>query len=732
MTGLPRLRPSAALAALAVLLLAAPAAGAAESAPVRSPRSTVALVSDTDQVAPGTPFHLGLRIAIAPGWHTYWRNPGEAGAPPEVALHLPAGATAGPIAWPAPRRIAEGPVMTYAYAGTVLLALDVTPPAAGGAGFTVQASAHWLVCKQICVPEHGRFTLTLPYGTPAPSAQAAAFAAAARDVPAPSPWAASVAPDGRLWVHGNGLDGATVTQAAFIPDRAETIRDSAPQPLTRRAHGIVLHLTPGRRFAAALATPAGLRGVLELTDQTGQRRAVRLAAHSGPVPNVPVTGPATLGPVEAGPSALGPAAAPVAALASLGAAALARLLGLAFLGGLILNLMPCVFPVLAMKAMALASAAAGQRMRAQATAYAAGVIAAFAALGGVLLATRAAGAAIGWGFQLASPGFVTTLAWLMFAVGLALSGVFETPGGRLAGAGQGLAARGGLGGSFFTGLLAVVVATPCTAPFMGAAIGGALAAPPAAALSVFLAMGAGLAAPSLLLAAVPALARAMPRPGRWMEVLRQLLAFPMYAAAAWLLWVVSAEAGPDGVLATAAGFVLLGFAAWALGMAQRGTGGRWLAGGAAALGMLAALALLARIMVVPTAPPALAARIGPGGGGTALRTEAFSAARLAVLRAAGRPVFVDMTAAWCVTCLVNERVALDRAPVRAAFARRRVALLVGDWTRQDPALTAYLRAHGRDGVPLYVFYPPGAAHGRVLPQLLTPGLVLDALRGTAG
>ena len=706
MTALPRLRPFAVLAAL---LLAAPPAWAAESAPVQSPRATVALVSDTDQVAPGTPFHLGLRIAMAPGWHTYWQNPGEAGAPPEIALRLPAGATEGPIAWPAPRRIAEGPVMTYAYAGTVLLPLKVTPPAAtgaGGAGFTIQATAHWLVCKQICVPEQGSFTLTLPYGTPAPSAQAGEFAAAARNVPGPSPWAASVAPDGRLWVHGDGLDGAAVTKAAFIPDLAETIRDSAPQPLTRRAHGIVLRLTPGRRFAAALGTPAGLRGVLELTDRNGQRRAVTVAAQPGPVPTVP---------------------APIAAF---GGTALARLLGLAFLGGLILNLMPCVFPVLAMKAMALASAAAGGRMRAQAAAYAAGVVAAFAALGGALLATRAAGAAIGWGFQLAAPGFVAALAWLMFAVGLNLSGVFETPGGRLAGAGQGLAGRSGLGGSFFTGLLAVVVATPCTAPFMGAAIGGALAAPPAAALAVFLAMGAGLAAPSLLLAAAPGLARAMPRPGRWMDVLRQVLAFPMYAAAAWLLWVVSAEAGPDGVLATAAGLVLLGFAAWALGVAQRGAGGgrRW-AAGAAVLGVLAALAILARIAAVP---PALAAGIGPSGAGVAGRSEAFSAARLAALRTAGRPVFVDMTAAWCVTCLVNERVALDRAPVQAAFARRQVALLVGDWTRQDPALTAYLRAHGRDGVPLYVFYPPGAARGRVLPQLLTPGLVLEALRGTAG
>jgi len=395
---------------------------------------------------------------------------------------------------------------------------------------------------------------------------------------------------------------------------------------------------------------------------------------------------------------------------------LTRVLGFAFLGGLILNLMPCVFPVLAMKALGLAAGAAQGRMRGHAVSYTAGVLLAFAALGGALLAARAAGTASGWGFQFASPVFVAAMAWLLFGVGLNLSGVFEI-GSRLAGAGQHLTARGGHSGSFFTGLLAVLVATPCTAPFMGVAIAAALAAPPAETILVFLAMGLGLAAPYALFAAVPALGRLAPSPGRWMDRLRQGLAFPMYGASAWLVWVVSQEAGPAGVLGTVAGLVLLGFAAWMIGVAQQETGRtRRLAQSVAAAALLLALAVLSGIGSAPPVPmPAEA------------DTEAYSATRLAALRAEGRPVFVNMTAAWCVTCLVNERVAIASAPVRDAFAARHVAYLKGDWTRQDGAITAFLREHGRDGVPLYVYFPPGEQPPEVLPQILTEQTVLRAI-----
>jgi thiol:disulfide interchange protein len=370
-----------------------------------------------------------------------------------------------------------------------------------------------------------------------------------------------------------------------------------------------------------------------------------------------------------------------------------------------------------MKAVALTSGARTGSLRAHALSFTAGVVVTFAALGGALLLARAAGAAAGWGFQFQSPVFVAGMAWLLFGVGLNLSGVFQI-GGGLSGAGSTLASRGGHAGSFFTGLLAVLVATPCTAPFMGVAIAAGLAAPPAITELVFLVMGLGLAAPYVVLAALPSLARAAPRPGRWMEVLKQGLAFPMYAAAVWLLWVVSQEAGPSGVLGTAAGFVLLGFAGWLLGVSQSASGRNRRFGQSAAVAtVLAALAVLSGIAVAPGTPAAASSIEG---------VESFSPARLAAVRAEGRPVFVNMTAAWCVTCLVNERVALDSEAVRKAFARGHVAYLKGDWTRQDATITEFLRKNGRDGVPLYVFYPP-KGQPVVLPQILTENTVLAEL-----
>ncbi|HEY8612597.1 MAG TPA: thioredoxin family protein, partial [Roseomonas sp.] len=385
----------------------------------------------------------------------------------------------------------------------------------------------------------------------------------------------------------------------------------------------------------------------------------------------------------------------------------------AALGGLILNLMPCVFPVLAMKAIRLArlSGASRTAVRGEALAYVVGVVLAFLAIGGALVAARAAGVAAGWGFQFTSPVFVAAMAWLMLAVGLNLSGVFAVGGPSLGG--------GSRWGSLGTGALAVAVATPCTAPFMAAALGAALAMPPLAALAVFGAMGLGMALPHAALAAFPALARLLPRPGAWMERLRQGLAFPMYGAAAWLAWVVSVQAGPDGLVWVLSGALLVGFAAWVLGIAQAASRRGWLGRGLAGAALLVALALLPRLSAAPV--PAMAAEASG---------EAWSETRVAALRAEGRPVFVNLTAAWCITCRVNERLALDTAATRAAFAREGVALLTGDWTRGDPAISALLRAQGREGVPLYLFYPAGGGAPLVLPQILTERMVIEAV--TAG
>lgn len=656
---------------LVVLLLcglAAPA-WAAGTAPVRTPRSVATLVADVDAVAPGHGFRLGLRLILAPGWHTYWRNPGDAGIAPELEFSLPEGGEAGPIAWPVPRRIPEGPLMAFGYTDTVILAVPVR---AGAGRFGLHAS--WLVCKDVCIPEEADFHLDLPAGDPAPSAEAALFDAA--PLPLAAPFTARLAPDGTLSVSGPALAPATLGEAWFLPEKPDIVAAAAPQPLRVRPGSLTLALPRGPSFAA----DSPLAGVLELRDAAGKTEAFALTAQPGAAP---------------------------------AASGWARILLLAFAGGLVLNLMPCVFPVLAVKAAGLAALAGTGRRRAlgEAMAYAAGVVLSFLALGGALLAVRAAGGAAGWGFQFQSPAFVAAVAWVLLAVGLNLSGVFAVSSG-LAGAGSSLAGRGGATGSFFTGLLAVLVATPCTAPFMGTAIGAALSFDsPALAEATFLAMGLGLAAPYVALALLPGFARALPRPGLWMVRLRQVLAFPMYGAVAWLVWVLAAEAGPAGVATGAAGCVLVGFAAWATGLAQQGTARRVTASGAA-LALLGALALLPGLSPSTDAPDS--------------DVPPFSAERLAAARAEGRPVLVDMTASWCITCQVNERVALDRPEVRAALAARHGIYLRGDWTRQDPAITTYLRDFHRDGVPLTVLYPPGR-DAIVLPQILTPGIVLDAL-----
>jgi thiol:disulfide interchange protein DsbD len=385
----------------------------------------------------------------------------------------------------------------------------------------------------------------------------------------------------------------------------------------------------------------------------------------------------------------------------------------ALLGGLLLNLMPCVFPVLAMKAMGLArmSGAARGAIRAEAASYTAGVLVSMLALAGLLIALRAAGAAVGWGFQLTAPAFVAALAWLMLAIALNLSGVFHL--GGAVGLGGGIASRAGHLGSFATGALAVVVATPCTAPFMAAAIGAAFTLPAVGTLAIFAALGLGLALPYALLGVFPGLTRLLPKPGAWMERLRQALAFPMYGAAAWLAWVLAQQVGPDGLALLLGGAVLVGFAAWALGIAQQGTTpGRWFAG----VAIVAALALLPGLARV-----APAERLGEAG------SEAWSPARVAALQAEGRPVFVNLTAAWCITCKLNERLVLHTTPVQSAFARRGLVTLTGDWTNGDAAIGALLREHGREGVPMYLLYPAGGGAPRLLPQVLTEGILLRAL-----
>ncbi|WP_249680631.1 protein-disulfide reductase DsbD family protein [Roseococcus pinisoli] len=675
------------LAVLGFLLMALPGmAGALESAPVTSPRATVTLVSDVAAMAPGQPFRVALRQRMAPGWHTYWRNPGDAGQPPELTLQLPEGWTAGELQFPAPHRIPFGPLVNFGYEDEAVFLMEIRPPAnlVPGQVQRLEASADWLICERVCIPEEGSFTLDIPVeATARPSAQVL-FAAAEAALPRAAAFTARIGFEGgqgAISLEGPGITAQALREAFFFPLEQLVVENAAPQPLTAREGGFTLGLT-----RAAGAIPATVEGVVAITDAAGVRGAYWVSAVPGPMP------------------------------AAGGGMPLWQALLFAALGGVILNLMPCVFPILAMKAIAVARLSGADRsvVRAHSAAYTAGVVLSFVAIGAALLGVRAAGAAAGWGFQFTSPLFVGAMAWLMLAVGLNLSGVYAI-GGPVS-AGSGLAAKGGKAGSFFTGVLAVLVATPCTAPFMAAAIGAALAMPPSSTLAVFAAMGLGLALPYALLGVFPGFARVLPRPGAWMDRLKQFLAFPMYLAAAWLVWVVAQQAGPDGTLMVLVGAVLVSMAAWALGLAQQGSARRWFMAGAA-LSLIAALALLPMLRSAGTAGATASAQLG----------EPWTAARVDALRGEGRPVFVNLTAAWCISCKVNERVALDTTAVRAAFAASNVTVLTGDWTNGEPAITALLRAHGRDGVPLYLFYPAGGGEPAILPQILTEGMVLQAI-----
>ncbi len=665
---------NAAMRILAALLVLLPlAAWGVESAPSVTTHTSATLVSEADSFAPGHALRVGLRLKIQPGWHTYWQNPGDAGAPPTLDVTENGAAAASAIAYPTPARTEDGGFTSFVYEHEVVLPVTLTPPAGAGDVLHVKAHATWLVCAQLCVPEEAAFTLDLPRGSGAPGADAALFAAADGASPRGSPFAAHVAADGTLRLDAPGIAPASLY---FFPDEAGVIDHGAAQDFTTDAGGLTIHLKP----LHALGSGKALNGVLAMTDKGGRAAALRISA----VPGAAARAAATPG--------------------------VWRALVLAFAGGLILNLMPCVLPVLAMKALALArlGGQARAKVRAEAALYTAGVMTAFAAIGAVTLAAAAAGGSGGWGIQFQSVAFTGAMAWLMLAIGLNFSGFYEV-GVSLVGVGAALASRG----SFFTGLLAVVLATPCTAPFMATALAASLVLPPVQGMAIFLALGAGLAAPYAMLAVAPGLARFLPRPGAWMATLKQVLALPMYLFAGWLAWVVWHQAGVAGFAALVIGGGLLIAAAVLWGRHQQGGGGR-----VPALGAVLAAALVL-FGVAARAPRAAPMALADG-------AQPFSPALLASLRAAHRPVLVDMSAAWCITCVVNERVALSAAPVRAAFAQRNVAYLVGDWTRQDADITAFLHQFGRNGVPLYVFFP---AHGDpvVLPQILTQTEVLGEL-----
>ncbi|MGD0491149.1 MAG: thioredoxin family protein [Steroidobacteraceae bacterium] len=716
---------------LIAALAGSPAVHALTGDTVSTENVKARLISESNAIGPGQSIWVALELDIRDGWHTYWRNPGDSGQATQLAWTLPAGIAAGDIVWATPHRFEIAPLVNYGYAKHAMHLVKITaaPDLKAGAPLDLAAKATWLVCADVCIPESVGLHLRLPVqsgGGSADPAVAPLFAAARADLPGNAP-ATSEAKiqDGKL-VLTLGRDwGATLSQVrslAFYPYDDGAIEYAAPQTLTRKDGSIELSTKLG--YQPPKSGP--VRGVLIATERSGNDSL-----------SVPIEIAATLAPGAA--AAAGAAAAPRFVPMHAGAAPappheratpLPVLLLLAALGGLILNLMPCVFPVLSIKAIGLVEQAKKHpaAVRTKGIVFAAGVITSMLALAAVLLALRAGGEQIGWGFQLQSPLFVTLMMYLLLAVGLNLSGVFEV-GGGLAGVGDALTQGDSYRASFFTGVLTTLVATPCTAPFMAAAVGAALTQPPLVALCVFAALGLGLSLPYLLLSLAPWLRRALPRPGAWMDTLKQVFAFPMYASAAWLLWVLAQQTSSIGLGAALAGAILVGLAAWAYQKSKGvSLGSRVAALATAIAAVLAAIVLPVRFANVAAAAPAPQSSAA---GASSEQWQPYDAARVAELRARGTPLLVNFTASWCLTCLVNERNAFADPEVQRVFREKGVTLMKGDWTNSDAAITKALADFGRAGVPLYVVYnsKPGSGTPVVLPQLLTTGIVESTFAG---
>lgn len=657
--------------ALVVTALVTAPALAQESPIPKSPIAKTELVLAAGALGPDKPAYAGVHFSLPEGWHIYWQNPGDSGIPTTLDWTLPQGLTAGDLQWPVPERIEVSGIVNYGYSHDVTLAVPLLA-APGAAGGPVTVKATYLICRDVCIPE----TATLTGNLPASSAGAQTLIAEAQ---ASTPRILKD-PEGGLRENNlhatysptrqpNGTDTleltfqifqppGKITSAQWFPIADGLIQNAGAQTFSTFTErntdyaGIRLEVSRG-----ATPLPKKYPGVLVYSTTKGTVAVQVVAEPNAAIPVEDLAQDPTASPTDA------PAPAPIANVPESTSPAathsLLALLGLAFLGGLILNVMPCVLPILALKALAIAKKAQASRAAAakQGGAYTAGVVLSFLAIAGVMLTLKASGAAIGWGFQLQNTSFVLALGLVMLAVAANLLGLFELP--VLFGEKATNIDDSSLRGSFLTGALAVLVATPCSAPFMATAIGATLALAVPSALAVFASLGLGMASPFLLISLWPAARRILPKPGAWMHRFKQLLAIPMLATAVWLFWVAASMHGMDSGAMPAA-------------------------------------------------------------------RESYSAERLQQLRDTGTPVLLDATAAWCLTCKVNERVALHPESMQQFFRDHHVVLMVADWTSADPAITALLASFGRNGVPLYVYYPPHA-EPKVLPQLLTPSIVRDTI-----
>ncbi|MEX0619092.1 MAG: protein-disulfide reductase DsbD domain-containing protein [Pseudohongiellaceae bacterium] len=688
----------------------------------------VELIAETTNAVPGETLWLALRLNAAAGWHTYWKAAGDSGEPTELTdWAAPDGTEIGAIQWPAPHWLPfpGSDLVNYGYEGQVVLPIPVQVPANLEAdNFTVSTLAKWYVCELICIPGEHRLELTLPTA-PAPeldAAQAPLFDETRSRFPITDHNIQSL-----IAVAGErvslGFESpeqvfAGVTDAYFFPDRRRIIangplRDISIQPGLLQ----ITHEQPRRM----LTDLSDVYGVLVVEDASGDRTAYEFV---NPAANAITS---TITPFAASAEDGGSGAGP------LNADSLLLFMLAALAGGIILNLMPCVFPVLSLKALSLVNNAGAtrSRQRLDGLVYAAGVIAAFLVLATILVALRAGGEMVGWAFQLQEPWFVALLIYLFFLMALSLSGVFEF-GTGLTNIGGGLTRQEGhpYRSSFFTGVLATVVASPCTAPFMGPALGFALTQPWIVAMLVFIALGLGMALPILLLSFMPLLSHYLPKPGSWMVTFRQFLAFPLYATAAWLLWVLGIQVGVNGMALVAGSLVLLALACWLY--QKRHTASRgWRTANAAiaVISLVTALYVLQTPLMQPQEMSVTGAVEEDGSGESGRNVEAFSAVRLQQLRDEGRPVFVNMTAAWCITCLANEQTTLGSQRVQNAMREQGITYLKGDWTNEDPEITAILNRYDRPSVPLYLLYPADrGSEPLILPQILTPSIMVEAFQ----
>ena len=685
---------------LAFLILFAGVAAHVPAAPVRDGQVEVEMVSSVDALVPGRTVTVAVSFRHDPEWHTYWRNPGESGLATAISWSLPEGFSAGAIRWPVPKYFEMGGLASYGYGGSIHLLVDIVVPEGlqPGGDVELKADVDWLMCRDVCEPGSAQLALSLPVAAAAgPGPGSAAIAAARAQLAlAPDGYEMSLLREGgeyRLALRP-GPDLPPLPGELFFFSADARIDPGKPQRVERIEDGAVL-LLPASSLPPLDGAGDRFRGVLASRDGAG-------FGADGEAYGIAVDLPVGGGSVGT-------------AVTGAGGPGLLSLVALAFFGGLVLNLMPCVFPVLGIKIMGFVNHAGAERGRvvAHGLVFTAGVLLSFWVLAGVLIALRSAGTELGWGFQLQSPGFVFFLTALLLAFGLNMSGLFEV-GLSAVGAGSSLMARKGFAGSFFSGVLATLVATPCAAPFLAPALGAALVLPAVQSLAVFTVIAVGLALPYLVFSVFPGLVSVLPKPGAWMETFKQCMAFLLYGTVAYLIWVLVGLLDESRQLAALFGLVAVALACWVYGrwsVPARRPGVRWAARGAT-------LALVAAALWLGLAKP------------SKLEWEAWSEARVEELVAAGRPVYVDFTARWCATCQVNKRVVFGSGEVLRYFDRNKVAALKADWTRQDPAITRALAALGRQAVPVNLVYRAGESEPLMLPEVLTPGAsaLIDASR----